>query len=187
MQSYSLTAATGAIGAALGADSAVFAMRAASIGRKAIFTNIELDFAVSTAFTTVTVAGRRLEVQRGSGANASGGNAVATATKRVAQAASIFDAAAGGDARVATTAALTVAGITFEDLPLYTMHLAAIGAVNATKHDEFGVTDFDPTRGPIGGVQILPGELLVVRNQAAMDAAGVWSLGIHLEWVEVSL
>ena len=182
---YSTGAQTGAIGAAAGADSTFFAMRfnPSSVTKKALILRVSLDWAVSTAFTTPTVAGRVLQVQRASAATPSGGTAIAAATKRnSASDASQFDAASGGDIRVATTAALTMTSVVFEDIPLAQLSVTAEGSLNSTLHQQFLFEG--PMRTPI---TIKPGELFVVRNQAAMDAAGVWNLGVEVVWAEVTL
>jgi hypothetical protein len=180
---FSVGAQTGAIGAALGADSTVFSMRLnPSSTQKAYILAVTLDWAVSTAFTTPVVAGRVLQGQRATTATPSGGTAIAAATKRnSSQRTSQFDSANSGDIRVATTGALTMTSVVFEDIPEIQFDVAGYGAATALKHQEW---DFQgPMRTPI---TVKAGELFVIRNQAAMDAAGVWSLGVEVTWAEVS-
>lgn len=178
MGEYSLIASTGAVGAALGQNSAVFVMRSDPAGNTvALIRHIELDWSVSTAFTAPVTAGRRVSFYRGAGAAASGGTALATMGKENPDSlASQFDAAEGGDARVASTGALTVTGITFEATEIDTMFVAGFGAATSFKHEEY---DFDQ-------IVLKSGQCLAIRNPVAMDAAGVWNLGIAVDWEEVS-
>ncbi len=74
---------------------------------------------------------------------------------------------------------MTVTSIVFEALPLATLGLASDGAVNVSKMGDY---EFDAAQN--GPLVIRPGELLVVRNPVAMDAAGVWNLTFHVEWYE---
>jgi hypothetical protein len=177
-QRYTAGFSTGAIAAALAADSVVFAMRLdPNAGRNALIQMIRLVWAVSTAFTTATVAGRRLALKRGAGAAAGGGTVIATAAKHdPGLGASQFDSGEGGDMRVATTGSLTQAGITYEAGELLTFGVAGLGAINSSKVEEFDLRD-DP-------IVVRPGELLAIRNPAAMDAAGVWNLAGQIAWSE---
>lgn len=183
---YALSSVTGTIAAALGANSAVFAMRnAPGDGKKnLILTSLVVDWATIVAFTTAITAGRRLALYRGSGAAAAGGTALATAAKKItSDPASQVDSAQGGDARIATTGALTVAGITFEAQEFATLLLAGQGAAGAVKRFEYR---FDAERGTEHyPVLLKPGELLAIRNPQAMDAAGTWQISVDAAWEEV--
>ena len=181
--SHAVASVTGTIAAALAANSAVFAMRldpAAGASYKAYITRIRLQWTTIVAFTTAITAGRRLSIYRGSGAAASGGTALAGAAKKdTADGVSKFDSA-GGDMRIATTGALTVTGITFETRELRTMGLTHVGAAGAFLEQiwEFGPTDAS------GEIVLNQGELLAIRNPAAMDAAGTWQLAVNVDWHE---
>lgn len=182
--SYAVANITGTIAAALGANSSVFAMRldpAAGASYKAYIERIRLQFTTIAAFTVPVTAGRRLALFRGAGAAASGGTAIAAAAKKdTADGNSQFNSGEGGDMRIATTAALTVTGITFETQELRAMTLVHVGAAGNFMEQvwEFNATD---SGGPIALNQ---GELLAIRNPAAMDAAGTWQLGVNVDWVE---
>lgn len=175
---------TGTIVAALGANSSVFAMRLdPSSALRLYLERLRLTFTTIVAFTTPVTAGRRIALFRGSGAAASGGTAIATATRKHTAfgATSEVDAANGGDARIATTAALTVTGITFEADPLRVMPLVHVGAAGANAESvyEFSATESHPC-------VLEPGQLFAIRNPVAMDAAGTWQLTVNVDWHEVA-
>lgn len=105
---YCVAAKTGTIAAAAAANANVFAMRldpgAGSV--KAYIDSVRLRFTTIVAFTTPITQTRSLVIKRGSGAAASGGTAIATVNpKDTTYAASEFDAASGGDVRIASTGA----------------------------------------------------------------------------------
>lgn len=182
--SYAISEITGTIAAALAANSAVFAMRldpAAGSTYKLYVARIRLEYTTIVAYTTPVTAGRRLAVFRGTGAAASGGTAIATAVKKdTADGNSQVNSGEGGDARIATTGALTVTGITFESNPVRVMNLIHVGAAG-------GYTErvFEFNASDAGGELVLnQGELIAIRNPAAMDAAGTWQLGVTVDWFE---
>ena len=181
--SYGVSSITGTIAAALGANSAVFAMRldpAAGATYKAYIARMRLTYTTIVAFTTPITAGRRLALYRGAGAAASGGTALATAAKKdTADGNSQFNSGEGGDMRIATTGALTVTGITFET-EFRTLTLVHVGAAGGFVERvwEFNASDAG------GEIVLNQGELIAVRNPAAMDAAGTWQLGVDVDWVE---
>lgn len=180
---YSVSNITGTIGAALAANSAVFVARnAPASGFDVLIKRIFLQWTTIVAFTTPVTASRRLAIYRGSGAAASGGTAIAAAgRKSLDDGASDMDAASGGDMRISTTGALTVTGITFETPEFGTMLLVAQGAAGAYKEKiwEADAADSAP-------FVIRPGELVAIRNPAAMDAAGTWQLAVDMDWVRVA-
>ena len=182
-QQYCLGEITGTIAAALAANSSVFAMRLdPGSSLRAFIDSIEIKYTTIVAYTTPVTAGRRLAVFRGSGAAASGGTAIATATpKSTVFAASEFDAASGGDMRIASTGALTVTGITYETAPIAVMPLVHVGAAGAYVEHEF---HFDKSDG--APIQLEPGQVLAIRNPAAMDAAGTWQLSVEVHWREAA-
>lgn len=178
---YAVSAVTGVVGAALAANSSVFAMRLdPSSARLAFIERIRLQYTTIVAYTTPLTAGRRLALFRGSGAATSGGTAITTSvTKNTASAASEFNTAQGGDMRVATTGALTVTGITFEADPIRTMSLVHVG--NAGNYAEM-LWEFHASE--CAPVVLQPGQVLAIRNPAAMDAAGTWQLVVNVDWHE---
>lgn len=178
---YVIAAKTGTVAAAAAAGAAVFAMRLdPGYGGKAWIESIRLRWTTIVAFTTPITATRSIVVTRGSGAAASGGTAIAANTKKdTSYPASQFDAAEGGDARIATTGALTVTGITWETTNLGEMTLIQAGAAGAFYEAvyEFSVRNHE--------VELNAGQVLGVRvGASAMDAAGTWVLGIEVNWRE---
>lgn len=181
IRSYALAGSTGTIAAALAANSSVLALRMSpSAGAlQAYITRMRLMYTCVVAFTTPVTAGRRLGIYRGAGAAPSGGTTVADFTQKDASApASQCAAGQGGDARIATTGALTVTGITFETQPIAEMSLSHVGAAGAFVDFTF---EFDMLPHPI---VLSAGQLVAVRNPAIFDAAGTWQLTSTIEWHE---
>lgn len=178
---YTLAGSSGTIAAALAANSSVLALRMSpGAGElKAYITRVRLMVSTIVAFTTPVTAGRRLGLYRGAGAAASGGTAVADFTQKDGSSpASQCAAAQGGDARIATTGALTVTGITYETQPIVEVPLTHVGAAGAFADFSF---EFDMLPHPI---VLSAGQLLAVRNPAIFDAAGTWQLTAVVEWHE---
>ena len=181
---YRIVGQTGALAAALAANSVLFALRNSLTANPATqmqhIQQIKLMWTTITAFTAAVTAGRRLEVIKANTASGSytGGTAVATVTKKVtASAASQIDAVSGGDARIAAAAALTApTTIGIEAQPQAIMTLAHVGAAGAytEKIMEFSGVNFQP-------IEIGVGELLLIRNPVAMDAGGTFQLGIEID------
>lgn len=178
---YSVSAITGTMAAALAANSSIFVMRMnPSSTVLAFITRINIDWVTIAAFTTPVTAGRRLSLVRGSGAAASSGTATATMFKKDSSAAaSQFNASVGGDARIATTGALTVTGITFETEERMANMLSSSGAAG-NKNTDIMTGDASQAHPII----LRPGELLALRNPVAMDAGGTWQVGILVDWYE---
>lgn len=179
---FCTSSVTGTMAAALTANSSVFAMRLdPSAGKNAYIERIRIQFTTIVAFTTAITASRRLALFRGSGAAASSGTAITEATKKLASSIdSEFNAALGGDIRIAATGGLTVTGITYETNPIRTMSLVHVGAAGA-----FYDRIFEFGNGETAPIVLEPGQLLAVRNPAAMDAAGTWQMAIDVDWFEI--
>lgn len=180
-QEYVVSDITGTIAAALAANSAIFAMRLdPGAGRLAFIKRIILDYTTIVAYTTPVTAGRRLAVFRGSGASASGGTSIPTVGQKDSTGGfSECNLAQGGDLRISTTGALTVTGITWETVPLAVFSLVHLGAAGA--YQRF-VAEWDNALS--GPLVLQPGQLLGIRNPAAMDAAGTWQAAVTAEWYE---
>jgi hypothetical protein len=181
-EGYSVCATTGTMAAALAANASVFAMRLdPSAGtRLAFIERIRLQWTTVVAFTTPVTVGRRLELYRGSGAAAAAGTAIAAAAqKSTTDQLSEFNTAQGGDMRISATAALTVTGITYETTPFAVMTLSHLGAAGA-----YGEVVFEFAATESAPIVLQPGQLLAIRNPAAMDAAGTWQLGVRVDWHE---
>lgn len=184
--SYKLAAVTGTIGAAAGANGCFYASRldAAATTLVTLIEKLRLQFTTIVAFTVPVTAARRLEVYRGTGAAASGGTDIAP-TDNSNQTDSNYNASEmmspqGGSTRIATTASLTVTGITFETQPIGTLALTHVGAAggNQERIYEYDATHTKP-------FMLRPGELLAIRNPVAFDAAGTWQLAVEQEWSEL--
>lgn len=184
---FAVAATTGTVGAALAANSCVFAMRLdPSSALNAFIYRVRVTFTTVVAFTVPITAGRRLEIYRGSGATPSGGTAIALAVpKRASNSNSEFNSSLGGDIRVATTAGLTMTGVVFTGAdvsPLRVMSLAHVGAAG-----QFAEVIFEFADGETGqALQLEPGQLLCVRNPVAMDAAGTWQAAVQVDWTEAA-
>lgn len=177
---YSTTGVTGTVGAALGANSSVFAMRIdPGSAVLAFIERIRIMYTTIAAYTTPLTPGRRLALYRGSGAATSGGAALVAVAKDSTSAPSECNIAQGGDVRIATTGALTVTGITYETDPIRTLMLVHVG--NAGNYIE---TLFEFHASECAPIILQPGQLLAIRNPVAMDAAGTWQLGINVDWHE---
>lgn len=180
-RNFSIAATTGTIAAALAANSSVFAMRldpGASIN--AYIERIRLQYTTIVAYTTPVTAGRRLALYRGSGAAASGGTSITTVAKKDSTSIdSEIETAQGGDARIATTGALTVTGITYETNQIAEASLTHVGAAGGFIEE---VWEFSAPRS--APIVLAPGQLIAIRNPAAMDAAGTWQLAVRVDWHE---
>ena len=178
---FSISGTTGTIAAALASNSTIFAMRLdPSTTKKAFIERIRIQYTTIVVYTTPITAGRRLAIFRGSGAAASGMTALAPAKKLPSSVDSEVSTALGGDARISTTGALTVTGITFETDPIRTMSLSHVGAAGA-----FYDRVFEFGNGEAAPIQLEPGQLLAIRNPQAMDAAGTWQAMVDVDWYEI--
>lgn len=182
---YAVSTLTGTMTAGLGLDSTIFAMRLNPTATVvAYIERVRITYVTITGLTAANLASRRLEVRRASAAAASGGTAIATVpAKDSTSATSQFNSANGGDVRVATTGALTVGGISFETVPLLTNE----GCVNAGTAGQWsGVMEWRQPPGEVSPFVLNAGELLVVRNALAWDAAGTWQALFTVEWSETT-
>jgi len=181
---FAISSTTGTIAAALSASSSIFAMRLSPTSSvNAFIERIRIEFTTIAAFTTPVTAGRRLSVFRGSGAGTSGGTTLSSAggilPKRATSNTSQFTTANGGIISIASTGALTVTGITFESVPLAEFGLVHVG--NAGNYRE---VIYEYGGGLVQPIQLTPGQLIAVRNPAAMDAAGTWQASVSIDWHE---
>lgn len=181
---YSLAAVTGVMAAALAANSPIFGMRIApSPGNtmRARIDRVRLQWTTLTGFTTPVTAGRRLELIRASAAPLGGGSAITDIGKRYnGLPESMFDESNGGDVRIATTAALTQAGVVYEPVPVRIMTLSHVGAAGGFSDREYIMEPSEEKE-----LVLAPGELMVIRNPVAMDAAGTFQLGVEVDWREI--
>lgn len=187
-------ASTGTIAAGLAADGVVWTLRypesvasvlmpgaGAANAKKLYVGRIEVIVTTIVAFTTPVTAGRHLKLVRGTGpagtADPSGGAAWTPARKRSDLDANVEALAVG---RVATTAALTTTGFTFETAALARVPLAGAGASGAVA--SFTGTFDGRQAGPI---VLLPGQVLALAAGALFDAAGTWEAFVNVDFAEV--
>lgn len=179
-KAFSVAGTSGIIAAALAANSSIFALRLDPLAAgdvRLYLDRLRVQITTLTAFTTPVTAGRRLSLFRGNGAAASGGTALTVAQKWSASVGS--EVTGGGDARIASTGALTVTGITFETPSLREMSMAHIGASGAFVEYalEFAAAESAP-------IVLEPGQLIAIRNPVLMDAAGTFQIAVSADWHE---
>lgn len=186
------SALTGTVAALLAADGVVWSLRypettvmpsASSLaGRRLYVQRIAVTAVIGTAFTTPVTLGRHLKLVRGAptsgtAANPSGGAAYVMVRKRSDLG---TDAEVLGVGRVATTAALTTTGLTFETAVIRRLPMSGSGASGSiiTATWSFDGVDADP-------IYLLPGQLVALAAGATMDAAGTFELTVDVDAVEV--
>lgn len=183
------SALTGTMAAALAADGVIWTLRypettpmpsaSRGQGKRLYVQRIHVQYVTGTAFTTPVTLGRSLKLVRGAptsgtAANPSSGAAYVMNRKR-----SDGDETLG-IGRIATTAALTTTGITFETAPFQRMLLSHVGAAGGA-HDEawrFDGVEADP-------IYLLPGQLLAIAANATFDAVGTFELQVDVDAVEI--
>lgn len=167
---YTMAGSTGLVAAAITAGSSVFAMRMNTGSVVGYIDRLRLSFTTITGFLAPITNGRALGIYRGSGASPSGGTSMSAVKKDTASASSALVAAA-----MASTGALTVAGITFETTAIRTLPLASAGTAGAFEESEY-VFDYP--------LVLRPGEVLAIQNPVTMDLAGVWQMTVNVDWHE---
>ncbi len=184
--SYGVAGTTGTIAAGLAANGALWSMRSnPAANRRVFFERLRLQFTTLAAFTTPVTAGRRLQLVRSTvvTANPSGGAALLPLAKDVTDTDSIANAAGGGDMRVATTAALTMTGVTLDTANVFRqMLLVHCGAAGAFFDCiwEFHATENAP-------IILEPGQVLAIVAGQTMDAGGTFQLSVNADWHEAAL
>lgn len=179
---YSASGITGTMAAALASGAAVFTMRNDASAAKLVFIErIRCQYTTLVAYTTGVTAGRRLHIVRSttSSANPSGGTAITPVNKDSTHTDSECSTAGGGDTRIATTAALTVTGTTWEANVIRTISLSHAGAAGA-HHEallEFHASESAP-------IILQPGQALGIIAGQAFDAAGTWQLAVNVDFHE---
>jgi hypothetical protein len=178
---FGVGATTGVMAAALAANSTIFAMRLdPGASNRAFIERLRIEYTTLTAYTVPVTAGRRIGLFRGTGAAASGGTGIAQPNAKHSIAdTSEFSVANGGDIRIATTAALTVTGITYEANAYREMTLSHVGTAGGYREVvwEFNSCENQP-------IQLDPGQLIAIRNIPLMDAAGTFQLSVSADWFE---
>jgi len=183
--SYSASGMSGTVAAALAAGGTVFSMRNDSGSSKRVFVErIRLQYTTQVAYTTPLSAIRRLHLVRStvSSANPSGGTALVPVAKNSLHTDSECSTAGGGDCRIATTAALTITGTTWDTNVIRLCTLGHVGAAGAFLEQ---VWEFSPSES--APIVLEPGQALGLVAGALFDAAGTWTLGVNVDWHEAVL
>ena len=185
---YVVDVATGAIGAGMAANGQLFQFRWTEDSNLAVIQEISITgMRATTAFAVGTID-IKATVARAFTASGSGGTALTLTTEEAALRTNMGTSLVG-DARVATTAALTVGTNTLD-----TQDLGRI-----TTHSSGGVGAATPIIGSIYlpittlfKADLSAGEypLVLADNEgfvvrADVPATGVWNLGIRVKWAEV--
>lgn len=182
---YSASGMSGTMAAALAAGGTVFSMRNDSGSSKRVFVEkLRLHYTTQVAYTTPLSAIRRLHLVRStvSSANPSGGTALVPVPKNSLDTDSECSTAGGGDCRIATTAALTITGTTWDTNVIRMCTLGHVGAAGAFLEQiwEFSASESAP-------IVLEPGQALGLVAGALFDAAGTWTLGLSVDWHEAVL
>lgn len=169
---------TGVLAAALAVDAPVFGIRngPTTNTKRVVIVRLKLQFSTQAAFTAVQQFGFYLE--KYNTANLAGGQTYEPLKARLEADESVCKpgGAEGGDIRASTTAALTVAGVTFlgEKVPVYGWNDLAV-ARDAPWVD--AIEPEDP-------VALAPGEGLAIRNLVVWPAAGTGTLAGFVKYYE---
>lgn len=179
---YAIGTMTGLITAGIASLAQVFQVRWADATRLFILKKLLLQFSTATGFAATTV-GAPVEfiVGHGSTANGSGGTALAptSISNKMRQSMNTTAFAAGGEIRIATTAALTAA--TGQALEAAAM-ASCMGADNRTLVSTPPITLFDAT-GSDHPLILNTGDSMAIRT-VSPAATGTWFMSVTMEWVE---
>jgi hypothetical protein len=182
---FSASGITGTMAAALSSGGAVFTMRNdLGSSKRAFIERIRLQYVSLVSYTTPVTAGRRLHLVRStsSSANPSGGTAIVPVAKDSTDDNSECSTAGGGDTRIATTAALTVTGTTWDTNVIKTIPLVHVGT--SGNFAEFLIDCASSENAPI---ILEPGQALGLVAGQNFDAAGTWQLAVNVDWHEAVL
>jgi len=182
---YAASSVTGTMAAALAAGGTVFSMRNDSGSSKRVFVErMRLQYTSIVSYTTPVTVGRRLHLVRStaSSANPSGGTAIVPIAKDSLHTDSECSTAGGGDCRIATTAALTITGTTWDTNVIKTLSLVHVGT--SGNFVEYLIETASSENAPI---VLEPGQALGLVAGQNFDAAGTWSLAVNVDWHEAVL
>ena len=176
---------TGTMAAALAAGGTIWSLRNdSSSPRRAFIERLRVHYTTLTAFTTPVTVSRRLHLVRSttSSANPSGGTAIVPIQKDSTDGDSECSTAGGGDNRIATTAALTITGTTWNTNVIRGASLVHVGTAGAFLEQiwEFHASENAP-------IILEPGQALGIVAGATFDAAGTFQLGVSCDWHEAVL
>jgi hypothetical protein len=173
---FYVNSVSGTIAAAVNGD--VFAMRLDPSAPNPAHIRLIRGWFRCIAGFTVPNTFRALRLRRFAGTVASGGTAIATAARKngVGGTASEFDAAGGGDMRIAAATTITSPGTPDTLEAAERINLAKFGLIgdNVNWAWDFG-------KSPL---ILAAGQSIAIGTTAAFDAGGTWEFGTHIEWFE---
>ncbi len=172
-----ITGITGTMAAALSAGSTVWAFRYPAAATGVLYVSrIHQHYCCIGAFTTPVTAGRRLHLVRGSGGDPSGSTALDVERKNSSEA---IETLVSG--RIATTAAVSVSGVTYETPVKRRLALSQAGSAGADYDEEwrFDGISAEP-------LYLQPGQLLGGVAGATFDAGGTWQLNLSVDAIELA-
>ncbi len=181
---YRISSMSGLMAAGIASAAQVFQIRWVSGSRFFVLKQLTIQCSTCTGFAATTVgAPLELIIGHGSTANGSGGGALAPTSvgNKMRSTMGTTEFAAGGEIRIATTAALTAAtGQTLEPAPIG----SCMGADNRTlvTTAPFDLFKEDATDHPL---MLNSGDSLVIRTNVPA-ATGTWFFTVQMAWVETT-
>lgn len=184
---FALSAITGTMAASLAANSTIFTLRNGfAMGGKGGLQASALHIQrIRCKYTTIVAAAaltlERLALYKGGGASATGGTTLIPVAKRsLSRLSSAASLTTSGDARISTTATLTVTNTTFDADPSRSRALTSKSNVAGAFDDwiwEFGQDDTQE-------LSLLPGQLIAIRNPVVFPATQTWQMQVDVDWRE---
>lgn len=182
---YQISTMTGLMAAGIASLAQVFQVRYVSDSKLFVLKKLWVQCSTATGFAATTLgAPLELIVGHGSTANGSGGTALAptslSSKLRANMATTSF--AAGGEIRIATTAALTAAtGQTLEAAPIG----SCMGADNRTLVSTGPMYLFENRDTGEHPLILQSGDTLVIRTNSPA-ATGTWYASVSMSWAEMA-
>jgi hypothetical protein len=189
IDSYSLGAVSGTMGAGLSAGSPIFSFRWINTAKHAVIRSVRLSAGGITAFTAGFCGFDLIRANTWSAADSSGTLVAWTATtsgkRRLGMSDSGLSAGVtAGEARISSTATLTAGTRTLDTNPI----VSVVGSTTATAGDFIlPLTELAPQIGHplvLGAAAAAAAEGFVIR--ATVPATGTWTFGVSVDWEEVA-
>lgn len=185
---YRISGSTQVIPAGFAANAIVFGMRGIDPTEprlRAYIERVRLQFTCITAFATPITAGRALALAGISSASPfTGGVNVKPCAKGGNDFASVFDAAAGGQAMISTTTALAGNTVNLTSGRFLTLSLSAAGNAGDVVDHTFDFTGERTAPIDMRSLPLRPNFLGLFTPQA-MDAGGTWELVVEVDTNEL--
>lgn len=144
-------------------------------------TRLYLNWTTTTAFTTPGSVRSLLISKSSVHATPTAVTTIVPIAKHPSDQTSGFNTNSNGLITICTTAALTITGITWDTASVGVFDMTSVGSANTTKTLDWNAVDGG------GPIILLPGQLIGVRTNGALDAAGVGVLVVNMEWMEGTL